>query len=652
MKKTITLFIGIIISVNLFAQINSSQIYTKNLLKANYNFITMSGDEALSHLMVNPNPQTSAILNSSKNTMNEEVIGSTTYDLQTNAAVQNRILVHDDGTISAVWTMSQEYNNAWSDRGTGYNFFDGTSWGAQPTDRLETSRGGWPSIIALGNGTEASITHNTQNSYINNAYRPTIGTGSWINNQITNNYLIWNRSASGGLDGNTIHMVGLTEPAGGTWTGTLFNGLSGALLYYRSQDGGDSWDIIDMQLPGMDTSMTLGMNGDVYSIAAQGETVVVAYFDDWGDSYIVKSTDNGDTWTKTTFLNFPVDKYVMDDGLDLDNDDTLDYVYSTDNNGALILDANGNAHIFYGIMMYRDDNLTDESFSYYPTTNGIAYWNESFGEDTTPATMHQGDTSLWYSDMMNDHLVIAAPDLNGDCSVGGVDTIGGYANYANGYASMPNAGISINGDIYVSFSGYTETADNGSQVYRHIYIVKSQDGGQTWSNPIDVTPHDMWDGMQECVFGSMSPLVNDKLRIIYQLDFEPGLAVRGDEDPVDFNEIIYLEIDTAQAWDYCVYGCTDAAAGNYNPNAECDDGCCDNSIPSAINDEFSDISIYPNPVKGILTIDGDYFSATIYDLFGKLLLTTDYQKTIDVETLSNGVYFIKTDNRITKFIKQ
>ena len=33
--------------------------------------------------------------------------------------------------------------------------------------------------------------------------------------------------------------------------------------------------------------------------------------------------------------------------------------------------------------------------------------------------------------------------------------------------------------------------------------------------------------MQESVFGSMSPVVDDKLRIIYQQDFEPGLAVRG-----------------------------------------------------------------------------------------------------------------------------
>ena len=672
MKKTITLLAGIIISVGLFAQVNSSQSYIKNLLKAKYDFITMSGDEALSHLLVNPNTQTSAILNSSKSNT-EVVIGTTTYDLQTNASVQNRILVHDDGTISAVWTMSQAYNAAFTDRGTGYNYFDGTSWVfnflTAPEPRLENSRGGWPSIIALGNGTEASITHNTDNNYINNAYRTAVGTGSWFNGPITDSYLIWNRSASGGLDGNTIHMIALTEPEGGTWTGTLFNGLSGALLYYRSEDGGDSWNIQDMQLPGMDTSMTLGMNGDVYSIAAQDSIVVVAYFDDWGDSYIVKSTDNGETWIKTTFLDFPVDKYAIDDGIDLDNNDSLDYVYSTDNNGALILDSNGEAHVFYGIMMYLDDDLTDlGAYTYIPSTNGIAYWNESMGEDTTPPTIHVGDTSLWYSDMMNDHWITEAPDLNGDCSVGGVDTAGGYALYSNSRASMPSAGISANGEIYLSFSGYTETADDGDQVYRHIYLIKSPDGGQTWSNPIDVTPHDGsnggidWDGRYECVFGSMNPEVDDKIRIIYQLDYEPGLSVRGDGtqtsgepgygDQIELNEIIYLEVDTAQAWDYCIYGCTDAAAGNYDPNAECDNGCCDNASPNAVSEEVSKLSIYPNPVKKILTIDGDYTSATIYDLFGKLVLTTNYQKTIDVATLSNGIYFIKTDNKMTKFIKQ
>ncbi|MAW21767.1 MAG: hypothetical protein CMD16_05180 [Flavobacteriales bacterium] len=558
MKKIITIITCTFISLGISAQITAGKHSSK--LKAKNDKITLSGDEALSHLMINPNPNTSAILNS-KATMTEEVIGTSTYDLQTNGSVQNRILVHDDGTISATWTMSSAYNNVWADRGTGYNFFDGTSWGAQPTSRLESSRGGWPSIIALGNGGECAITHNTDGSFINNTYRSSIGTGSWIENPITNEYLIWNRSVAGGLDGNTIHMIGVT--ASSNFNGTPFNGLDGALVYYRSQDGGDSWDIQKMQLPGMDSSMYTGMNGDVYAIAAQGETVVVAYFDSWGDSYIVKSTANGDsaTWTKTIFLDFPVDKYTMDDGLDLDNNDTTDHVYSTDNYGALILDPNGDAHVFYGMMQYADDDLTDAASSWYPGENGIVYWNESYGADTTSNMLQ--DTigyvdaagivtprGRWWSNMMNNNIITAAPDLNNDGQVAGIDSTGGYALYYASRASMPNAGLDAAGNIWLSFSAYTETVDNSVQVFRHLYITKSEDGGATWKTPVNVTPHDGsnggadWDGMQECVFGSMDKLVDDKIRIVYQLDFEPGLAVRGDEDFVDNNDIVYLEIDT------------------------------------------------------------------------------------------------------------
>ena len=629
MKKTTTIIASLLVAVVMTAQIVPGQNHN-GLLKAKNNKITMSGDEALSHLMVNPNPHTSSVLNS-KSTMTETLIGTTTYDLQSNAAVQNRIIVHDDGTISTAWTMSQQYNTSYPDRGTGYNFFDGTAWGSQPTTRLEGSRGGWPSILKMSSGKEASITHNTDNSYVNMAHRATTGSGTWTDQIISSSdsngvyrYMIWNRSAVGGLNNETIHMVALTAPTANG--GTAYNGLDGALLYYRSQDEGITWDRKDIQLPAMDTSMLVAMSGDVYAIAAQGEIVVVAYFDDWGDSFIVKSTDNGDTWIKTTFLDFPVNKYAMDDGLDLDGDGILDQVYSSDNNGAVILDANGQAHVFYGIMMYADDDLTDGSSSWFPGINGLAYWNESYGADMTPATMHAGDTSLWYSDMMNDHWIAEAPDLDGDGIVGGVDSTGGYSLYYNSRASMPNAGFSANGDIYVSFSGYTETASTSTQVFRHIYITKSSDGGTTWKNPVDVTPHTIWDGAQECVFASMNPIVDDKIRIVYQKDFEPGLAVRGDEDMVDNNEIMYLEIDTVGLFD----------------------------APLAITEINSSthFSVYPNPAINSLTIDGNYTSTAIYNVFGEVVLTTNYQKTIDVTALSSGIYFIKVDNTIIKFIKQ
>ena len=72
---------------------------------------------------------------------------------------------------------------------------------------------------------------------------------------------------------------------GGTWTGSLWHGLNGAVLYSRSQDGGNSWDIDTLVIPGMDTSSFLGFSADDYAIAAQGETVVIAYFNAFGDSF-------------------------------------------------------------------------------------------------------------------------------------------------------------------------------------------------------------------------------------------------------------------------------------------------------------------------------------------------------------------------------
>jgi hypothetical protein len=718
MKKTTTFIASILFTVFLSAQIIPGQHHS--FLKSKNQKVTMSGDEALIHLLVNPNPHTSETSNS-KSGINEQVIGTTTYDLQSNAAVQNRIIVHNDGTISAGWTMSQEFNTTYSDRGTGYNFFDGTSWGVNPTIRLEDSRGGWPSIIALGNGGECAITHNTDNSYINNTSRASIGTGNWVETIANNTDMIWNRSVAGGIDGNTIHMVAVT--ASSNFAGLPFNGLDGALVYSRSQDGGVTWDITNMQLPGMDSSMYVGMSGDVYAIAAKGETVVVAYFDDWGDSYIVKSTSNGDadTWTKTVFLDFPVTKYTPDSGFDLDNNDTTDHVFSTDNYGSLMLDDNGNAHVFYGIMQYADDDLTDDGSSWYPGTNGIAYWNESFGADnyldsaqmqapsftvngnildslnystdtvfvtswdtinnqviylqsnpyqiihfnnpiypllatdTTYGWMgdvnsiifdNNGDSigytpyyndslinvnynsywstflsannqtlqdtigfvdasgivtprGRWWSDMMNDHIVAVAPDLNGDGEVSGIDSTGGYALYYASRASMPNAGLDAAGNIWLSFSAYTETADDATQVFRHLYVTKSEDGGTTWKEPKNVTPHEDWNGMQESVFGSMSKVVDDKIRIIYQRDFFPGLAVRGDEDMVDNNEIVYLEIDTIGLFENTV-----ASIIETNDISKMDD----KRIFDILGREWKeDFALLP---KGVYIIDGKKFFKT------------------------------------------
>lgn len=632
MKKTFTYLAIILFCGTLNAQISPIKIKNGDI-SSKAALINIGGSEALSNLITNPNPTTMALKNS--NTIDDVRIGTTTYDLQSNASVDNRLIRHSDGTISATWTMSAQFAAAYSDRGTGYNFHDGSSWDPDPTARLESSRGGWPSVLATSSGKEIAITHNTDNGYLLMTHRPSTGSGAWTEQIISSmdsngvyTDIIWNRAVIGGSNNETIHMVGVIAPTG--LGGAIWNGLDGALVYYRSQDGGDTWDIQDMQLPTLDTSKYTGFNGDDYAIAAQGETVVVAYFGGWDDSVILKSTDNGNTWNETVFLDFPVDKYVNDSGLDLDGDGVMDSLYTADGAGTVVLDGNNDAHVFFGNMRVLDADLSDGNTSYFGGTSGLMYWNESMGpDDASNATI---SSSLWYSSLPQ--MIASAQDLDGD----GILNYVGIPTYYLSLDCMPSAGIDNQGNIFVSYSSLMENVDNGSQNFRHVHVVKSMDGGTTWSAPKDVTEWTDWGGAQECVFARMDRNVDDKIRLIYQKDFEPGLAVRGDEDIIDMNEIRYLELDTTEL-----------------------SGTSTDITNNNLDIEFS---VYPNPAKNQISVD---FSSTnnkssnliISDILGKTLKEFSVNSSnginrleINLNNLNDGIYFVNFSNNDIKSTKK
>jgi hypothetical protein len=199
---------------------------------------------------------------------------------------------------------------------------------------------------------------------------------------------------------------------------------------------------------------------------------------------------------------------------------------------------------------------------------------------------------------------------------------------------MPSAGIDNQGNIFVSYSSLVENVDQGSQNFRHVHVVKSMDGGTTWSSPKDVTPHDLWGGAQECVFARMDRNVDDKIRLIYQKDFEPGLAVRGDEDIIDLNEIIYLELDTFEL---------------------------SNSSTNVINNNLNiNFSVYPNPADDKITLDlysenSSKITLVITNILGKQIrqysLSTfagENRFNIGLADFENGVYFINFNNNNIK----
>ena len=210
--------------------------------------------------------------------------------------------------------------------------------------------------------------------------------------------------------------------------------------------------------------------------------------------------------------------------------------YTTDGSGTVILDDNGNAHVFFGNMRLLDADLSDGTTSFFGGTSGVMYWNESMGADDY-ANNPISSPSLWYSSLPQ--MIASAQDLDGDGILNYVD----FPLYYLSVDCMPSAGLDNQGNIFVSYSSLMENIDNGSQNFRHVNVVKSMDGGTTWSTPKDVTEWTDWGGAQECVFARMDENVDDKIRLIYQKDFEPGLAVRGDEDIIDMNEIRYLELD-------------------------------------------------------------------------------------------------------------
>jgi len=75
------------------------------------------------------------------------------------------------------------------------------------------------------------------------------------------------------------------------------------------------------------------------------------------------------------------------------------------------------------------------------------------------------------------------------------------------------------------------------------------------------------------------------------------------------------------------------------------------------NDEDTEFSVYPNPTVDKLTIESDDAIGTleIYNLMGVLLHSKkdcDSKVEINVSTLPNGVYFVRTQQFRKKFVKQ
>ncbi len=540
-----------------------------------------------------------------------QVIGYTQYDLQSNAAIDDRMAGGGEA-ISAAWTMSLELT-PFEDRGTGYNFYDGTAWDEISYERIETTRIGWPSIVHTASGREVVVSHPGIDTPLHMAWRDA-GTGAaWTEASIPSDIAVgklWPRMAAGGEDGNSLHVICVTTPEGNG--GAFYGGQDGALLYYRSQDGGDTWDIIDYVFPEADSTQFFAFSGDTYAIHARGNTVALASFNDFSDSFVMISQDNGDTWEKQLLVDFPVDLYEVDMGLpeigeDYNEDGLFQEFFNADGAGDVHIDAYGQVHVSFGSMYYMDADTIDGTTSYFPGTNGLAYWNESMGSDSAQIIAYSFD----YDES------------------GTLDFEDEIAAYYVGCAAFPSIATDASGTMYITYSAIMENFSTGAQNYRHQFVVHSTDGGVTWNTEeaCDLTPDVDFDGY-EAVFGSKAPdVVNGQLEIIYQRDFEPGLHVRGDLDPIDINDIVHLRVPTDDLGD-----CADVEFEDWVGIAEAIDP--------------NDISMYPNPaddqVELVINRPGAH-QVDVWSATGQRVLsiqTSAMVEHLETSQWSPGIYLV------------
>jgi hypothetical protein len=551
------------------------------------------------------------------------IIGTTYFQLQTNSSVRNALVKNKDGSISAVWTFSNDKggDQAFLDRGTGYAYNNGSAWTVtNPTARLETQRTGWPSIAVTSSNKEAFVVHKPNN--LDFVSRSVKGTGSWTEdssllvaptvNPDKDGYW-WPRMVSGGSDGNSLHVLSVTYPS--VDGGAAYAQQDPALTYSRSEDGGQTWDILHNVNPLVNYAAGFSnITPDCYAIDANGTTIAYVVGGETSNLVLMKSLDNGTTWTKTTIMSFPVQNYT---GQAILTNGVVDTVQTNDGSLAILLDKNNIAHVWFGNMFVSNATANDSSIiDYYPGTSGLMYWNETMG-DTAPKLIEN-----WLN-----------YDGTGSLEAPTVASGLPFGSFGCSLTSHPSAGIDSNGVIYLAYDCIMQASNDGfNKAERNVYVASSSNGGISWTQGF--LP-DSLDGIpegNEQVYPSVARYVNNCMSLIFQEDIAAGHGI-GAKNPD--------ALDNSGVPASIVYTCVDAKTV-----APVVSGIKENQT------NLLSVTNYPNPFTGKTFVNVTLNKACnvtleVSDVIGQSVLENQHLSlqagvntlTIDASHLKAGIYF-------------
>lgn len=641
MKKVFTLVLAMTIVISGFAQVKSvsrSSVKPEPVQK-----MSVTGMEERDFACF-PS-QTRSILSPE-----ETELSFTSYDWQTNAAARNFVAVWPDGYAVVCYTQATDQD--FNDRGTGLAIWDPAVGEWEFTEaRVEGVRTGFGSITRYKENGLALISHTSGDCrlFIVEDFRSGnrefgLGTPLPTNGEDGRTYdPCWPSIQCSGENLDILHIIN-TEY-------TMEDPFDDFLIYSRYENG--EFTVLHRILPEFSAEQMGGGGSNLTHFMpydpAKPNRVAFILTDAWTDGKVVVSNDNGQTWNDVVFYQHP--------GIHTTFDVSFDYPRWVEAR----FDANDNVNIVYEWNASKEE---PGSGSYYPTIGGVGFWSETLpknemciggignvgGPFIMDSTYIEWDLyrSEWYwSDAEHDPL----PEYFGELQMLDAEsnvwpwweetlpetyywidlTLKDHGSYNSGIAAFPS--MHMEGDrIYAFWSmiagdGATLYFDGTNNNYR-LFACTSQDGGRTWDTPVHLIT-DIMSMYDEMVYGQVIPYTytdadGDYLWYVYQNDQETGTFTMGDEAVWDNNFFRAVKVYV-----------NDILSVEENENV------------ATVNT----MNVYPNPANGSFFMElKNEADVNIFNAVGQLVKSYKSVKSVEVNDLSAGIYFLQSGNQTKKVV--
>ena len=655
MKKLFTLTLALSMAFASFAQVQ--KVSSKDVKHAVAQEQVMTGDEVFENVGNVQNMMTR--WDSYKSTE----LDYTTVDWQTNTAAKNWTMHFPDGCLGFTWIAS--FEGDYSDRGTGIGIYN------PYTDEWTTSNGlvedhktGFGTAARYGENGIVVVSRNpttlTCEVYIiedkDNLPSGTLAPIFIMKDEYNPHFPT---VMCTGPDHRHIHILV-------TALNQTINDQSNPYFYYRSMDGGQTWEEdMTIEYLGRDYAPCYGSGSDAYFMENMGGNELnIVVNTRRGDGVVLTSEDEGNTWTRTKFYHHP--------GIDVDYGDGLAYMYPRwtsafwDNNDVL--------HVAYEFGGATGDA---SSTSYYPGIGGVAYWNSAmpyrgdgvaYGFDpNNPMPPVTGQPFIMDSAYINEDVYLSWPFWSEQTHdmfpeyIGYITPLDDYeqplvnpeeaevfnivqnsfdftshGHYNGGVCEMPVLMSTPGGDMIVAVwmsldDHHLNGGESGDMAYFKLFARATYDNGNSWTPMIQLTDDFMFQYTEFVYPQAAIDAVNNQLVVVVQTDSQPDsylIGTGGDADQFD-NLFTAFTFDLNELFGYDAIG----------------EGPMMNNTT---------LSVYPNPASESMTLTlNQEEEVVISNMMGQIVSTFKGHagiNTVDVSNLSSGIYFISAGSATEKVV--